>query len=111
MHAYKSSRDPSKDHVAMVYGDVDKLKARCARTKQRRLLTNNDSALTQTEAVLCRIHSECFTGEVLGSLRCDCREQLQNAQRQMAAAGSGIIIYLRQEGRGIGLVNKLKCVA
>jgi 3,4-dihydroxy 2-butanone 4-phosphate synthase/GTP cyclohydrolase II len=58
--------------------------------------------------VLVRIHSECFTGDVLHSMRCDCGEQLDLAMKKIAEEGSGIIIYLRQEGRGIGLVNKLK---
>lgn len=57
---------------------------------------------------LVRIHSECFTGDVLGSLRCDCGSQLQQAIAEIEHAGSGIIIYLRQEGRGIGLFNKMK---
>ncbi len=55
-----------------------------------------------------RIHSECFTGDVLGSKRCDCGSQLQQAIAQIEQAGSGIVIYLRQEGRGIGLFNKVK---
>jgi GTP cyclohydrolase II len=58
--------------------------------------------------VLVRIHSECFTGDLLGSLRCDCGAQLRGAIRAIAAAGSGLVIYLAQEGRGIGLVNKLR---
>jgi GTP cyclohydrolase II len=58
--------------------------------------------------VLARIHSECFTGDLLGSLRCDCGEQLRGAIRAIAEAGSGIVVYLAQEGRGIGLVNKLR---
>lgn len=57
--------------------------------------------------VLVRVHSECFTGDVLGSLRCDCGEQLDAAMRVISQTGSGVIVYLRQEGRGIGLVNKL----
>ncbi len=60
------------------------------------------------EPVLARLHSECFTGDLLGSLRCDCGDQLQGAIREIAAAGSGILLYLAQEGRGIGLVNKLR---
>ncbi|HWK46841.1 MAG TPA: GTP cyclohydrolase II [Stellaceae bacterium] len=58
--------------------------------------------------VLTRLHSECFTGDLLGSLRCDCGDQLRGAIVEIAAAGSGVIIYLAQEGRGIGLVNKLR---
>lgn len=62
----------------------------------------------QREDVLVRIHSECFTGDVLGSQRCDCGEQLHRAMAQVASEGLGVIIYLRQEGRGIGLLEKLK---
>lgn len=58
--------------------------------------------------VLCRVHSECLTGDTFGSLRCDCGLQLQTAMRQVEAEGRGIILYMRQEGRGIGLINKLK---
>ncbi len=60
------------------------------------------------EPVLARLHSECFTGDLLGSLRCDCGDQLQGAIKEIAKAGSGILLYLAQEGRGIGLVNKLR---
>ena len=58
--------------------------------------------------ILIRIHSECFTGDVLHSMRCDCGEQLDLAMKKISKEGKGVIIYLRQEGRGIGLVNKLK---
>ena len=60
------------------------------------------------EPVLVRVHSECFTGDVLGSLRCDCGDQLHQAMRMVDEAGKGVILYMRQEGRGIGLANKLK---
>jgi GTP cyclohydrolase II len=60
------------------------------------------------DAPLVRIHSECFTGDLLGSMRCDCGEQLRGAIRRMAEDGAGILLYLAQEGRGIGLVNKLR---
>ncbi|MBQ6391102.1 MAG: bifunctional 3,4-dihydroxy-2-butanone-4-phosphate synthase/GTP cyclohydrolase II [Eggerthellaceae bacterium] len=58
--------------------------------------------------VLCRVHSECLTGDVFGSRRCDCGEQLHRAMEQIEAEGRGILLYMRQEGRGIGLMNKLK---
>ena len=58
--------------------------------------------------VLCRVHSECLTGDALGSKRCDCGEQYDYAMKEIAKEGRGILVYMRQEGRGIGLVNKLK---
>jgi 3,4-dihydroxy 2-butanone 4-phosphate synthase/GTP cyclohydrolase II len=58
--------------------------------------------------VLCRVHSECLTGDVFGSMRCDCGKQLQTAMNQIEEEGRGVILYMRQEGRGIGLINKLK---
>ncbi len=60
------------------------------------------------EPVLTRVHSSCFTGDILGSLRCDCGEQLHKAMRMVEAAGTGVILYMNQEGRGIGLINKLR---
>ena len=60
------------------------------------------------ENVLCRVHSECLTGDTFGSLRCDCGLQLQNAMKMVEKEGRGIILYMRQEGRGIGLINKIK---
>ena len=64
--------------------------------------------LSTPEPVLCRVHSECLTGDAFGSMRCDCGEQLQEAMRRIEAKGRGVLLYLRQEGRGIGLINKLK---
>lgn len=58
--------------------------------------------------VLCRVHSECLTGDTFGSLRCDCGKQIQEAMRQIEEEGRGVVLYMRQEGRGIGLINKLK---
>jgi GTP cyclohydrolase II len=64
--------------------------------------------VAQAESVLVRVHSECFTGDVMGSRRCDCGEQLQQAMAMVAAEGLGVVLYLRQEGRGIGLLEKLR---
>lgn len=66
---------------------------------------------TRTEPVLTRLHSECFTGDLLGSLKCDCGDQLKGAIAAIGAAGAGLLLYLAQEGRGIGLVSKLKAYA
>lgn len=74
-----------KEHVAIIQGEVN-----------------------GKEDVPVRLHSECLTGDALGSLRCDCRDQLETSLRLISKLKSGIILYLRQEGRGIGLVNKLK---
>jgi len=81
---YTNNRD-EKEHLALVKGDV-----------------------TGKSGVLVRIHSECFTGDVLGSRRCDCGEQLDTAMQKIAQEGLGVIVYLRQEGRGIGLESKLR---
>ncbi|MDS3861432.1 bifunctional 3,4-dihydroxy-2-butanone-4-phosphate synthase/GTP cyclohydrolase II [Thermosynechococcaceae cyanobacterium BACA0444] len=86
IYAYRNGLDQS-EHVAIVKG--------------------NPATFSQ-EAVLVRVHSECLTGDALGSLRCDCRMQLQAALKMLESAGQGVVVYLRQEGRGIGLVNKLR---
>src|SRR5690349_16679955 len=81
---YKNDVDPS-EHVALVYGEIG-----------------------DGESVLARMHSKCLTGDVFHSLRCDCGWQLDKAMEMVAAEGRGVIVYLDQEGRGIGLLNKLK---
>ncbi|MEG4342906.1 bifunctional 3,4-dihydroxy-2-butanone-4-phosphate synthase/GTP cyclohydrolase II [Microcoleus sp. A003_D6] len=86
IYAYRDTQDNS-EHVAIVKGDPAEFK---------------------DKPVMVRVHSECLTGDALGSLRCDCRMQLQAALKMIENVGSGVIVYLRQEGRGIGLVNKLK---
>jgi 3,4-dihydroxy 2-butanone 4-phosphate synthase/GTP cyclohydrolase II len=82
MAVYSSLLD-GREHVALVFGELG-------------------------PKSLVRVHSECFTGDVLGSLRCDCGNQLHNAMRMIAKNGSGVVLYMRQEGRGIGLINKLR---
>jgi len=84
LHLYRSNLDGAH-HVALVCGEVAGL-----------------------EGVLVRVHSECLTGDVFGSRRCDCGPQLQHAMRQIAVAGRGVIVYMRQEGRGIGLEAKIR---
>lgn len=92
--AYSSVVDP-EPHLALCMGGVGQLDA-------------SGKPILHDEPVLVRVHSECLTGDLLGSLRCDCGPQLHYAMKAVAKAGKGAVIYVRQEGRGIGLVNKLK---
>ncbi len=86
IYGYRNTLD-SSEHVAIVKGNPDQFSG---------------------NSVMVRVHSECLTGDALGSLRCDCQMQLQASMKMIEQAGSGVIVYLRQEGRGIGLVNKLR---
>jgi 3,4-dihydroxy 2-butanone 4-phosphate synthase/GTP cyclohydrolase II len=95
MHLYRSKTD-GKEHIALTYG-WDKAPE------------NLEAAFEALqEPVMVRVHSECFTGDVFGSLRCDCGPQLDAAMRQISVTGKGVVLYIRQEGRGIGLEKKLE---
>lgn len=92
---------PTKYGEFLIHGYVNKLNG-----EHHVALTMGD--VSNGEPVLCRVHSECLTGDVFGSMRCDCGEQLEAAMKAIAKEGRGILLYMRQEGRGIGLINKLK---
>ena len=92
---------PTKYGIFKAYGYVNKING-----EHHIALVKGDIA--DGEPVLCRVHSECLTGDAFGSLRCDCGEQLAEALRRIEKKGRGVLLYMRQEGRGIGLINKLK---
>jgi 3,4-dihydroxy 2-butanone 4-phosphate synthase/GTP cyclohydrolase II len=94
LFAYTSVVD-HEPHLALTLGGIGREEA-------------TGGVTVQSEPVLVRMHSECLTGDVLHSAKCDCGPQLEYAMRQVADAGKGVIVYMRQEGRGIGLLNKLK---
>lgn len=103
---YVSFQDSPKVKLPSAYGDFELRLFEDEEHREHVLLSKGD--LTSDEPLLVRLHSECLTGDIFGSLRCDCGEQLHAAMHQIDKVGRGAILYLRQEGRGIGLKNKLK---
>ncbi|WP_195251915.1 bifunctional 3,4-dihydroxy-2-butanone-4-phosphate synthase/GTP cyclohydrolase II [Romboutsia sp. 1001713B170207_170306_H8] len=95
------SKMPTKYGDFRIYGFENKL------TKDHHIAIVKGN-IENKDSVLCRIHSECFTGDILGSMRCDCGNQLQAALKLIEENESGVVVYMRQEGRGIGLLNKIK---
>jgi 3,4-dihydroxy 2-butanone 4-phosphate synthase/GTP cyclohydrolase II len=95
LFAYRSAVDP-EPHLALTMGGIGLAGG------------SGDIAPAQTDPVLVRVHSECLTGDILGSLLCDCGPQFNHALSQVAREGRGVVLYMRQEGRGIGLLNKLR---
>lgn len=87
------------EHSALVMGDIG------SALRQGSVTASSDN---EAESILCRVHSECLTGDAFGSLKCDCGEQFDAAMKKIGEAKKGVLVYLRQEGRGIGLLNKIK---